>query len=921
MADTWPVPRTMPQPGVFEAAKADSTQSFVAVGHQGELLRTNPDYVPVQLMNEVLSGGFTSRLFGKIRTELGLAYSVGGGLGANWTRVAPFQMQMSTRADATVRAIETLVAEAKLLATTKPATDAELKLAKDSILNSFVFNNDEAAEVLGQQLAYEYYGQPLDWLDRYRAAVDKVTAADVARVAAKYIHPDRLSIVIVGPSEGRDKPLSALGTVKAIDLTIPPPPSAAPVGAGASAGKPAMAPSGAAGAAAGSPQAADAKAKGQALLGKVVEGVGGAAVLDGVKSYVAEGEMTVKTPQGEFTLKTKETMVMPDRFRQDMTLPMGQMAIVIAGPEAFMAVAAGRAGDAGLGAPAGRGSARARAAAAAPAAQGARLRSDRGRRGQERRRGDGAPRDHVQGPHHHLRRRSAERPHPERLVPGGRPGWCPRRHREHLLGLPADRRPDAAVQAVDDAERGRQRDRDDRDDHGQRRRRRGRVEAEGRHAMIPGHAAAAAARSTPMAAPAAELSIVVVLPPGIVPEVGYAASLRAAVATLGCSSEIVVIASPRDAAAARQAWPDATIEDAPGDGYGVALVHGLRRARGEWALLVDADLREPGPAVVRLWAARDQGEILIGSRFAPGAALRVPALRRGLSRALNRVFRRGLSLGVADLSSATRLIRRKTLAAHYDASGYDILQELLVRAYADGWKVVEVPIDYEPAHPGAAYPRALGVGADYLRRFWALWKLRNSILAADYDDRAHDSAIWLQRYWQRQRFKHITELVEGEGRVLDVGCGSSRIIGALVKNSVCIDILRRKLRYDRKFGRPLVHGSGFTLPVPDASFPCVLCSQVIEHVPKESPILEELDRALAPGGRLVLGTPDYSRWEWVVTEKLYGMAAPGAYADEHIGHYTREELIARYTGMGWTHEATRYILRGELILAFRKPRG
>ena len=74
-----------------------------------------------------------------------------------------------------------------------------------------------------------------------------------------------------------------------------------------------------------------------------------------------------------------------------------------------------------------------------------------------------------------------------------------------------------------------------------------------------------------------------------------------------------------------------------------------------------------------------------------------------------------------------------------------------------------MPIDYEPAHPGAAYPRALGVGADYLRRFWALWKLRNSILAADYDDRAHDSAIWLQRYWQRQRFKHITELVAGPG--------------------------------------------------------------------------------------------------------------------------------------------------------------
>jgi zinc protease len=327
VADTWPVPRTTPQPGVFEAVKPDSTQSFVVVGHQGELLRTHPDYAPVTVMNEVLAGGFTSRLFGKIRTELGLAYSVFGSVNSNWTRVAPFQMQMSNRADATVRAIEALINEAKLLATTKPATDAELKLAKDAILNSFVFNNDTAEEVLGQQLAFEYYGQPLDWLDRYRAAVEKVTAADVARVAAKYIHPDRFSIVVVGPSEGRDKPLSTLGPVKTIDLTIPPPPSSAPAGAGAPAGKPA--PPAAA--------SADAKTQGAALIAKAVEAIGGAAALDGVKTFVTVGQAQVKTPQGELTLESTATIVPPDRFRQDVAVMGQQMAmVVVGGGDAFM---------------------------------------------------------------------------------------------------------------------------------------------------------------------------------------------------------------------------------------------------------------------------------------------------------------------------------------------------------------------------------------------------------------------------------------------------------------------------------------------------------------------------------------------------------------------------------------------------------
>jgi hypothetical protein len=89
-------------------------------------------------------------------------------------------------------------------------------------------------------------------------------------------------------------------------------------------------------------------------------------------------------------------------------------------------------------------------------------------------------------------------------------------------------------------------------------------------------------------------------------------------------------------------------------------------------------------------------------------------------------------------------------------------------------------------------------------------------------------------------------------------------------------------------------------------------------VPKESTILTELERVLAPGGRLVLGTPDYANWEWVVTEKLYGWVAPGAYADEHIAHYSRKELVERFEARGFKLEAVRYILRGELILAFRK---
>jgi dolichol-phosphate mannosyltransferase len=356
------------------------------------------------------------------------------------------------------------------------------------------------------------------------------------------------------------------------------------------------------------------------------------------------------------------------------------------------------------------------------------------------------------------------------------------------------------------------------------------------------------------------------------------------------------------------------------EGYGGALITGFAAARGEYILTMDADTSHPPVFVEQLWNHREDAEVTIASRYVPGAVARMPRRRYVLSRALNAFFGRGLDVPIRDLSSGFRLykaavLRQQTLTAH----DFDILQQIVVRAYADGWKVQEIPFTYEPREHGSSQRRVWRVGLACLRTFWDLWKLRNSILAADYDDRAHDSRIYLQRYWQRSRHRHVTDLIAGEGRVLDVGCGSSRIIAALPPGSVAVDILLRKLRYARKFGRPLVHASGFSLPFRDNSFPCVLCSQVIEHVPKESPILDELCRVLAPGGRLVLGTPDYDHWEWVATERLYGMV-PGGYADEHIAHYSLDELKGIFERRGFSFEGERYILRGELIMAVRKPR-
>jgi len=98
-----------------------------------------------------------------------------------------------------------------------------MKRAKDAILNSFIFNFDAPEKVLAERMAYEFYGYPADFLERYRAGVEKLTTADVARVAAKYLHKERFPVLVVGNSAEFDKSLSALGEVVPVDTAIPSP--------------------------------------------------------------------------------------------------------------------------------------------------------------------------------------------------------------------------------------------------------------------------------------------------------------------------------------------------------------------------------------------------------------------------------------------------------------------------------------------------------------------------------------------------------------------------------------------------------------------------------------------------------------------------------------------------------------------------
>ena len=222
-------PPTPPEPDAERAhsvnfvQKSDVNQSKIRMGHPGELTRRSDDYASVQMMNEVLSGGFSGRLFQEVRREKGLAYSVGGAYTAGYNRPGRFYAGVASQSASTVEATNAVMTEVERMRE-EPPTQEELGLAKDSYLNSFVFNFDSEREILSRRATYEYYGYPADFLQQTRDAIEEVTPDDVLSAAQTYLHPDDSHILVVGNGNQFSEDLSTLsqdGAVDTLDISIP----------------------------------------------------------------------------------------------------------------------------------------------------------------------------------------------------------------------------------------------------------------------------------------------------------------------------------------------------------------------------------------------------------------------------------------------------------------------------------------------------------------------------------------------------------------------------------------------------------------------------------------------------------------------------------------------------------------------------
>jgi predicted Zn-dependent peptidase/outer membrane lipoprotein-sorting protein len=276
--------------------KDDVNQTNIRMGHIG-WLRKNEDYPALVVMSQILGIGFSSRLINSIRVEKGLAYSVGNNYGAGYDVPGVFFIACGTKSEATVTAIEAILVEVEKMRTDE-VSDDELKQAIDGFMNSSVFDYDTKGEILSRALRYEYHDYPQDFVEQLMAGIREVTKADVKRVAAEYLHPDKFTLIAVGKVSDFDKPLNTLGDVTEVDITIPSPsPEPAPE--------------------AGEEDVAKAKM----ILTDVVEAYGGLDKLRGVKNIVTKGKMVVNTSGGMMELDGQVTIVLPAKARADLRMP------------------------------------------------------------------------------------------------------------------------------------------------------------------------------------------------------------------------------------------------------------------------------------------------------------------------------------------------------------------------------------------------------------------------------------------------------------------------------------------------------------------------------------------------------------------------------------------------------------------------
>jgi predicted Zn-dependent peptidase len=194
--------------GTVYYAYKDTPQANLYLGHLG-VRRLNPDEFKIEIMNYIFGGGsFTARLMKELRSNRGLTYGIYGGVDSGRDR-GLFMISSQLKADRFIEAlslVKSLIREMQ----EKVVTDAEITEARNSTINSFVFNFEQKRSALMRYMQLKLDGYPDNYLDTYIDNIRKVTKED--------IDAEKMTVLVVGGEKRFDKPLASFGKVKELDL-------------------------------------------------------------------------------------------------------------------------------------------------------------------------------------------------------------------------------------------------------------------------------------------------------------------------------------------------------------------------------------------------------------------------------------------------------------------------------------------------------------------------------------------------------------------------------------------------------------------------------------------------------------------------------------------------------------------------------
>ena len=206
-----------PAEGTWNYAYKDINQAYMRIGHVG-INSNSPDRCAINIMNFILGGGsFTSWITERVRSDEGLAYSTGSRYNSNPWGKGAFFAYAQTKSEAYSRAMQLIFEQFDRMRTDGP-TEEEVERAVDSYLNSQVFDYESKAQVMQRMVRLRFEGRPLDTPERDMEIYAGLTVEDIKRAALEYLHPDRMTVIVVGDAEQFDRPLSDFGEVNEIVL-------------------------------------------------------------------------------------------------------------------------------------------------------------------------------------------------------------------------------------------------------------------------------------------------------------------------------------------------------------------------------------------------------------------------------------------------------------------------------------------------------------------------------------------------------------------------------------------------------------------------------------------------------------------------------------------------------------------------------